>query len=103
MTKNVKKLLKKQRRRSYLARDFTSFRADLLRYARTYFPDKVQDFTEASFAGLLLDMAAMVGDTMSFYLDHQFNELNWLTAVESQNIFVVLLVIRKISNGGLRI
>lgn len=86
MTKNVKKLLKKQRRRSYLARDFTSFRADLLRYARTYFPDKIQDFTESSFAGLLLDMAAMVGDTMSFYLDHQFNELNWLTAVESQNI-----------------
>ena len=86
MGKEVRKQLKKQRRRSYLARDFTGFRADLLRYARTYFPDKIQDFSEASFGGLLLDMAAMVGDTMSFYLDHQFNELNWLTAVESQNI-----------------
>ena len=26
--------------------------------------------------GLFLDMAAYVGDNMSYYLDHQFKELN---------------------------
>ncbi|MBR52367.1 hypothetical protein CMK19_01190 [Candidatus Poribacteria bacterium] len=83
---DVKKRIKKEKVRNFLAKDFNGFRAELLQYARTYFPDKIQDFTEASLGGLFLDMAAMVGDTMSFYLDHQFNELNPLTAVENSNI-----------------
>ena len=78
--------IKKNRNRSYIARDFDSFRAELYDYAKSYFGDKIRDFSEASVGGLFLDMAAMVGDTMSFYLDHQFNELNWETAVEVKNI-----------------
>jgi hypothetical protein len=78
--------IKKTRSRSYVARDFTSFRAELYDYAKSYFGDQINDFSEASVGGLFLDMAAMVGDTMSFYLDHQFNELNWETAVETKNI-----------------
>ena len=83
---DVKKKIQKEKVRNFLAKDFNGFRAELLQYARSYFPDKIQDFTEASLGGLFLDMAAMVGDTMSFYLDHQFNELNPLTAVENDNI-----------------
>ena len=86
MAIDVKKKLRKERVRSYLARDFDGFRSDLLRYAKTYFPDKISDFSEASVGGMLLDMAAMVGDSMSFYLDHQFNELNLETAIEPRNI-----------------
>ena len=67
-------------------RDFDDFRGDVLRYARTYFGDRIQDFSEGSLGGLLLDMVSMVGDNMSFYLDHQFNELNWATAIESKNV-----------------
>ena len=78
--------IKKNRNRSYVARDFDSFRAELYDYAKSYFGDRIRDFSEASVGGLFLDMAAMVGDTMSFYLDHQFNELNWETAVETKNI-----------------
>jgi len=74
------------RNRTYLARDFDSFRADLLRYSRTYFGDKIQDFSEASVGGLFLDMAATVADSMSFYMDHQFRELGWSTAIEIENI-----------------
>lgn len=83
---NVKKELKLKRQRNYLARDFDSLRQDLIQYARIYFPDKIQDFSEASVGGLLVDMAAYVGDTMSFYLDHQFNELGLDTAVERRNV-----------------
>lgn len=72
--------------RSYLARDFDSFKSQLLQYARTFFPDKIQDFSEANLGGLLLDMPAFVGDTMSFYMDHQFNELDPLRARELLNI-----------------
>lgn len=78
--------LKVARNRNYVAKDFDSYRGDLLRYARTYFGDKIQDFSEASLGGLLLDMAATVSDSMSFYLDHQFRELSWSTAVENANI-----------------
>jgi hypothetical protein len=76
----------KDSNKSYLAKDFTSLRADLLSYAQTYFSEQIRDFSEASMGGLLLDMAAYVGDTMSFYLDYQFKELNPQTAIESQNV-----------------
>lgn len=85
------------RNRRYLARDFDSFRAELLNYARQYYPDKIQDFSESSVGGLFLDMAAYVGDNLSFYLDHLYGELNYDTAVESSNIE------RAIINSGIKI
>jgi hypothetical protein len=72
--------------RNYLARDFDGFRAQLIEYARIFFPDKIQDFSEASLGGLLVDLGAFVGDTMSFYMDHQFNELDYTRATELINI-----------------
>lgn len=86
MTEKIRKQVKKARERSYLAKDFNGFREQLLNYARVYFPDRIQDFSEASLGGLFLDMAAYVGDTMSYYLDHQYNELDPIRAVERKNI-----------------
>ncbi|MDB4337463.1 hypothetical protein OAA09_00435 [bacterium] len=86
MSKDVKKELKRKKTISYLNKDFDGFRSDLLEYARTFFPDKIQDFSEASVGGMFMDMAAYVGDVMSFYLDHQFHELSVETAVERKNI-----------------
>jgi len=83
---NVKKSLVQKRERSYLNRDFNSFRSELLRYATTYYPDKIQDFTDGSLGGMFNDLTSYVGDVMSFYMDHQFNELNLETAVEPANI-----------------
>lgn len=74
------------RARKYLARDFDSLRFQLLEYARLYYPDRLRDFSEASLGGLFLDMAAMVGDNVSFYLDHQYSELSPETAIETNNI-----------------
>ncbi len=86
MASNTKKQLQAIRNRSFLNKDFASFRAQLLDYAQTYFPDRIQDFSEASLGGLLIDLAAYVGDVSSFYLDHQFRELDPETAVETENI-----------------
>lgn len=85
-----KTALKSIRQRNYLARDFNGFRTVLLDYARQYYPDKIQDFSEASLGGLFLDMAAYVGDSMSFYLDHLYGELNPETVVETGNIEKIL-------------
>ena len=78
--------LKAVRQRKYLAKDFDALRNNLLEYARLYYPDRLRDFSENSLGGLLLDMAAYVGDNMSFYLDHQYGELDPTTAVEQLNI-----------------
>jgi hypothetical protein len=94
---NIKSQLKQKRQRSYLNRDFDSFRASLLEYARTYYPDRIADFSEASVGGLFLDMAAYVGDVMSFYIDHQFGELDVNTAIERANI------IRQIKAAGVKV
>lgn len=80
------KLLKEPRQRRYIARDFDSFRAQLVQYARQYYPDKIQDFSENGLGGLFVDLAATVGDNMSFYLDHQFQELDPETAFEDRNV-----------------
>ena len=87
MTKR-KNAIKSQRanQRSYLNKDFNSFRSELTQYGQTYFSDNISDFSENGLAGMFIEMSAYIGDVMSHYLDHQFNELNVLTAVESNNI-----------------
>jgi len=97
MANDIREKVKKSRERSFLAKDFDGFRAQLLDYARVYFADNIQDFSESSVGGLLLDMAAYVGDTMSFYLDHQYRELDPVRAVERKNI------IRHMRNAGLEV
>mgnify|MGYP003134122858 CR=1 FL=1 len=86
MAVKIDKKIKPASNRSFLARDFEGFRQKLIQQARIYFPDKIKDFSEPSVAGMLVDIASTVGDTMSFYLDHQFKELDPFTAVELGNI-----------------
>ena len=86
MEKDIKNKQKKIVKRSYLARDFDSFKSNLIRHAQTFFPNNNEDFSEAGLGGMFVDMIAYVGDSLSFYLDHQFNELRWQDAVEVENI-----------------
>ena len=86
MADKIKKKVKLEKDISYLNKDFDAFRNELIDYARVNYSDKISDFTQAGLGGLFVDMAAYVGDVMSFYLDHQFNELNLETAIEEKNI-----------------
>jgi len=97
MAVKIKKRLRAGSNRSFLARDFEGFRQDLVEQAKIFFPDKIQDFSEPSVAGLLVDIAASVADTMSYYLDHQFKELDPQSAVELVNIETHL------KNAGVRV
>ncbi len=58
----------------YVDRDFTSLRNSLISYTKTYFPDTYNDFTPASPGMMFMEMAAYVGDVLSFYVDNQFQE-----------------------------
>ena len=55
----------RESQRSYLNRDFNSFRASLASYGRTFFSDKNADFGPNGFAGMMIELAAFVGDTLS--------------------------------------
>jgi len=70
----------------YTSKDFNSIRNDLVNYAKRYYPETVKDFSEASFASLMVDMVSYVGDMLSFYSDYQFNESLLATANDYENI-----------------
>ena len=84
--RDIKKKNYKLAKRSYLARDFNSLKRELLNHARTFFPDQIDDFSEAGLGGMFVDMLAYIGDSMSYYLDHQFNELSWQNSIELVNV-----------------
>lgn len=83
-------LQKTIKERKFLNKDFDGFRADLEEYARTFFPDKIKDFSSNGVGGLFIELASYVGDVQSFYLDHLFQEFSPQTAVEPKNIEVLL-------------
>jgi len=86
MARNVKKQIQKHKEVSYTNRDFNSFKNELNRYISTHFNKNIVDISDASLAGMFVDVAAYVGDVMSYYIDHQFNETSIETAVEEENI-----------------
>lgn len=70
----------------YTSRDYDTIRQELLDYARRYYGDTVQDFSQNSFASLMFDTVSYIGDTLSFYLDYQANETFFDTANEYNNV-----------------
>jgi hypothetical protein len=71
----------------YINRDFSSFRQALIDYSRTYFPNTYNDFTEASPGMMFMEMAAYVGDVLSYYQDNQFQETFIQYARETNNLY----------------
>jgi len=72
---------------TYINKDFTELRASLIDYAKTYFPTTYNDFTPASPGMMFIEMAAYVGDILSFYLDNQFQENYLQYARQTNNLF----------------
>lgn len=58
----------------YLNKDFSQFRNNLIEFAKQYYPNTHQDFNESSPGMMFIEMAAYVGDVMSYYVDSQFKE-----------------------------
>ena len=71
----------------YIDRDFNQFRNALINYSKTYFPDTFNDFTDTSTGMLFMEMAAYVGDVLSFYLDNQIQETFIQKARQQENLY----------------
>ena len=70
----------------YVNRDFASLRANLVNYAKVYFPNTYNDFNESSPGMMFIEMAAYVGDVLSYYMDSQIKELFIQHAEERKNV-----------------
>tara|TARA_B100000927_G_scaffold291669_1_gene295391 strand:- start:1708 stop:3570 length:1863 start_codon:yes stop_codon:yes gene_type:complete len=82
----LEKYLENKTSKRFINQTFTDFRQDLLKYANTFYKDNIVDFSEVSLGGMLLDFAAIVGDSLVYYSEQQFNELDYETAVDPENI-----------------
>jgi hypothetical protein len=70
----------------YINKDFSSFKESLIEYAKSYFPEVYNDFTEATPGNMFIEMASYVGDVLSFYVDKQTQENFLLFAQDKQNL-----------------
>lgn len=73
----------------YINKDFTGFKNALIQYAKNYFPEVYNDFSEASPGNMIIEMAAYVGDVLSFYLDKQTQENFLLYAQDKDNLIAL--------------
>jgi hypothetical protein len=71
----------------YFNRDFQGLKNLLVDYTKTYFPDTYNDFSPSSPGTMFMEMAAYVGDVLSFYLDNQIQETFIQYARQSENIY----------------
>jgi len=73
----------------YLAKDFSKFRENLIEYAKTYFPKSYSDFNESSPGMMFIEMAAYVGDILSYYTDDSLKESMMLYAEDKENVIAL--------------
>lgn len=71
----------------YTGRDFTDLRSELIEYAKNYFPNTYNDFTPTSPGMMFIEMAAYVGDILSFYQDMQLQETYLQYAKDPVNLY----------------
>jgi len=71
----------------YINRDFTDFRNQLVEYTKNYFPNTYNDFSPASPGMMFMEMAAYVGDVLSFYQDMQLQETYLQYAKNPANLY----------------
>lgn len=71
---------------NYTNRDFDSLKQFVVNYAKQFYPETYQDFSEASPGSMFIDMICYIGDILSFYIDYQANEVFLESSQQFNNI-----------------
>ena len=79
--------MKEVRDIKYINRDFGDFKNSLVEFAKNYFPDTYNDFSPTSPGMMFIEMAAYVGDVLSFYSDIQLQETFLQHAKNPENLY----------------
>jgi hypothetical protein len=72
---------------SYTTRDFQSIRTELINFTRTYYPDLIDNFNDASIFSALLDLNAAVSDNLQYNIDRSVQETVLQYAQQRSSIF----------------
>lgn len=72
---------------SYATRDFAAIRVELQNYVRTYYPELIQDFNDASVFSVFLDLNAAVADNLNFHIDRSLQETVLQYAQQKSSIY----------------
>jgi hypothetical protein len=71
----------------YINKDFSSLKNRLIEFTKTYYPNTFNDFSDTSTGALFIEMAAYVGDVLSFYIDNQIQETFIQRSRQLNNLF----------------
>ena len=71
----------------YVGRDFDGFKSNLIEFAKNYFPNTYNDFDTSSPGAMFIEMAAYVGDVLSYYTDYALKESLIHKASERKSIY----------------
>jgi len=72
---------------SYTSRDYQSIRTELLNYAKTYYPDLIQDFNDASVFSVFIDLNAAIADNLHYNIDRSIQETVLQYAQQRSSIY----------------
>ena len=72
---------------SYTTRDFESIRTELINFTKTYYPDLILNFNDASIFSVLLDLNAAVTDNLNFNIDRSIQETVLQYAQQRSSIY----------------
>lgn len=72
---------------SYTTRDFQQVRTELINFTKTYYPDLIQNFNDASIFSALIDLNAAVTDNLQFNIDRSIQETVLQYAQQRSSIY----------------
>lgn len=72
---------------SYVSRDYESIRIELQNYVRTYYPELIQDFNDASVFSVFLDLNAAIADNLHYHIDRSIQETVLQYAQQRSSIY----------------
>lgn len=74
---------------SYAVRDFAGLRQELVNYTKSYYPNLIQNFNDASIYSVLLDLNAAISDNLHFHIDRVWQETMLDFAQQRQSLFFI--------------
>lgn len=72
---------------SYSVRDFQAIRQELINFTRTYYPDLIDNFNDASIFSVFLDLNAAVADNLHYHIDRSIQETVLQYAQQRSSIY----------------
>ena len=76
-----------ERRISYTVRDFQAIRQELINYTKTYYPELIDNFNDASLFSVFLDLNAAVADNLHYHIDRSIQETVLQYAQQRSSIY----------------